>query len=122
MLGAAIVPESDRSLVPVIANGETGAGDPANQILQEHLALIVAELDDATREVLVHEERLPAGLRMNTHHGMNRLDLGLAVWARIVERRQPLAEIPDRRRERFIGPVHIGPQCVASDRWALPHL
>ena len=86
------------------------------------VALLVAEFDDAAREVLVDEEGLAAGLRVHPDHRVDRHLLRLAVRRRVVERRETLAEFLQRRRQLLVGLVHVGPHRVAADRGAFDHV
>ena len=122
MLRAAVVPHGDRALGPAVAHGEAGVRCPAGEVAEQHLALGVAELDDAPREVLVHEERLASGHRVDAHHGVHGHAVGAAVRLRVVQRREPLAELPKRRRELLVGLVLVRPHGVAADGGTLHHV
>ena len=71
---------------------------PAREIAEQVVALLVAELDDAAREVLVDEQRLAAGLRVDADDRVDRHLLRLAVRRRVVQRGEPLTELLERRR------------------------
>ena len=86
------------------------------------VAFLVAQLDDAAREVLVDEEGLAAGLRVNADHRVDRHLLRLAVRRRVVERGESFAEFLQRRRQLLVGLVHVGPHRVAADIGALDHV
>ena len=92
--------------------------------LEQRIALVLAEADDARGEVAVDVERLAAGDGMGAHDGMlvareaallGRVAEAAAIDLRaVMHRAQALAQALDRRRERIVGAVHVGEQGVAA--------
>src|SRR5688500_3676964 len=83
MLGAAVVPERHRARLPAEAHLELRRLDMAEQRLQEAVALVLGEADDAHREETVDEQHLLARDGMRAHHRVlgARIDLAAVVVA-----------------------------------------
>src|SRR5579875_105531 len=67
---AAVVPEADVAHGPPVSACELWLNGVAEEERQEGVAFGLAQSFDTGRERLVHEECLPAGLRVSTNHGM----------------------------------------------------
>ena len=122
MLGAAVVPESDRVVGPLEAALEVDVLDVVGQEVQHPAALVAREFVDSPGEDLVHEQRLLAGDRMRAYDRMDgagklTLRLVLAVLSGVVggvQGGQWIEQLLHRRRQRFIGGVHVRPAGVAA--------
>lgn len=121
--------------VPVVPNG-AGVGRPLEphldidvllihieQIIQDYVALGLVQSHDATRHRPVDEQRLPARGRVNSHQGMNPLDvlgpflrlLTLQVWmSRDIHRLLAVDDLAEVGGQLLIGGVAACPEGVTA--------
>src|SRR5476651_1009335 len=85
--GTAIVPERERSYLPLEAAGELGPGLVAPQELQQRQALLLRPALDVRRVRDRRVERLASGLGMRAHEWMLGFELlGSRARARLLQR------------------------------------
>src|SRR6266404_138978 len=120
----AVVPEGDRVGLPDEAALELRCLGMAIEHLEQRLALMTLETDDAGGEIAVHIKRLAPGYRMSAHHrmlvawkaaGFGRVAEAAAIdLGAVMHGGEALAQPLDRRRERLVGAIHVGEQRVAT--------
>ena len=122
MLGAAIVPDGNGARGPVIAHGKARVLYPVDQIFQHGLAFRRIHFHQSTREVLVHVERLLAGLWMHPDHRMNGHLVFAVMRMGVVQCAETVAKRLHGWRQLLVGLIKVGPHGVATKLWAGDHV
>ena len=81
MLGAAVIPECDRPLLPAEPAGKGWLGRMFTQEIQQGQTFLLAPSDETFGEIRIHEQKLASGFGMGPHDRVS--DFGFSFIAGI---------------------------------------
>mmetsp|Transcript_63316 Transcript_63316/g.185105 ORF Transcript_63316/g.185105 Transcript_63316/m.185105 type:complete len:255 (-) Transcript_63316:275-1039(-) len=122
VLRLSVVPDGDGTRAPAVADGELWLLHPFRQVVQQHGALIMTHLHNATREMFAHVEQLSTSDGMRPHHGMYCSLLRMTVRLCVVESSEAVAKILHWRGEGIVSPAERSPHGIPTHIGAFDHV
>ena len=112
VLGRPVVPEGDITGLPSVSVGEALLGGVRVEVLEEIVALGLAEFENSLGKDPVDEETPEAGLGVFADHGMNALHFGIPPG--FVDSSKPLDPLLDVPGQMLVGRGLARPLGIAT--------